>query len=99
MSDIAKWGILAAGAVLLIGLIFALPFVDFIDLSAFSNAINTLVVNLSPFFKTARGLVNYFLSPFGRTVLTGIMGWLVGKSFLMTTIKITSWAYHFIFRG
>ena len=99
MSDIAKWGILAAGAVVLIGLIFALPFVDFIDLSAFSEAISNIVDIASPFFRTGRGIINYFLSPFGRTLLTGIMGWLLGKHFLLTGIKITTWAYHFIFRG
>ena len=99
MSDIAKWALLGAGAVLLIGLIFALPFVDFIDLSEFSNAITQFVNILSPYFRSARGIINYFISPFGRTLLTGIMGWLIGKSFLMTGIKITSWAYHFIFRG
>lgn len=99
MSDVVKWGLLGAGAVLLIGMIVALPFVDFINLKEFSANMAVIVETIGEYLKTARGIVNMFLSPFGRTILTGIMGWLVGKTFLMNGIKIITWAYHFVFRG
>lgn len=99
MSDVVKWGLLGVGAVLLIGLIFALPFVQFIDLTKFSENIAVIVNTAGDYLRTARGIINLFLPPFGRTVLTGIMGWLIGKTFLMNGIKIITWAYHFIFRG
>lgn len=99
MSNAVKWALLAAGAVVLIGLVFALPFVDFANLTEFSNEIAVIVNYCGDFLQAGRGIINNFLSPFGRIVLSGIMGWLVGKNLLMIGIKITTWAYHFIFKG
>lgn len=98
MSDIAKWALLVAGIVILIALIVALPFVDFIDLGEFENALNNVVNIAGDAFQFARGLINCFLLPFGRTIVTGLMFWLLGKWAIMIGIKITAWAYHFIFK-
>lgn len=98
MSDIAKWGLLVAGAVALIALIVALPFVEFINVGEFTSAINTIVEVCSDGFLFGRGLLNNFLSPFGRGLVTGILLYLFGKFFIGITIKITSWIYHFIFK-
>lgn len=98
MSDAVKWGLLVAGAVVVIGLVFALPFTDFINLDEFSAQISIIVQHAGDFFRSARGIINNFLSPFGRTMLTGLMGWLFGKFAIMTTIKISTWVYHFIFK-
>ncbi len=99
MSDVAKWALLAVGAVALIALIMALPIVGFIDIEELTSSIAKVVNIVGPHFQTGRGIINNFLSPFGRTLLTGIMGWLVGKFALTTGIKITTWAYHYIFKG
>lgn len=99
MSDVVKWGLLTAAAVLLVGLIFALPFVQYIDLGEFAGAINNIVNICAEFFADARGLINCFLLPFGRTLLSGVMVWLFGKWAIMNGIKIVAWIYHFIFRG
>lgn len=99
MSDIVKWGLLTAGLVALIALVMALPFVGFIDLDQFSSALGTVVYVAGNSFKSARGLINCLLLPFGRTLLSGIMAWLVGKWAISIGIKITAWVYHFIFRG
>lgn len=99
MSNVAKWVLLASGAALLIALVFALPVADYIDLSEFSAQLSVIVMQCGNFFVSARGLINSFLSPFGRVVLTGLLGWLFGKWALMITIKIVTWAYHFIFKG
>ena len=99
MSDIVKWGLLTAGLVGLIALIMALPFVQFIDLGQFSSALGNVVNIAGGMFQSARGLVNSFLLPFGRTLLSGVMIWLVGKWAISIGIKITAWVYHFIFRG
>ncbi len=98
MSDIAKWALLAAGAVALIALIVALPFVQFIDLGEFTSSLNTVVAYAGDALLMARKLINNFLSPFGRTVLSGILIWLFGKTFMVLGIKIAAWVYHFIFK-
>lgn len=99
MSDIVKWGLLAAGAVALVALIVALPFVDFINVGELGTLISRLVVLVGGAFTSARGLVNNFLTPFGRDVLTGIMLYLLAKWVITLSIKITAWIYHFIFKG
>lgn len=98
MSDAIKWTLLGTALVLLIGMIVLLPFNQFINADEFTNAINTIVSLCSNAFSFARGLINNFLSPFGRTVLTGLLVWLFGKKFLMVSIKIVSSVYHFIFK-
>lgn len=98
MSDAIKWGLLVAGIVVLIGLVVALPFFDFIDLNNFSNAINTVVNICGNVFRSARGLINSFLTPFGRSAVTGLLLWFFGKWAVMVGIKITSWVYHFVFK-
>ena len=99
MSDIVKWGLLTAGLIALIALVMALPFVGYIDIGEFGSALTNIVNVAGEFFDDARGLINCFLLPFGRTLLTGIMAWLFGKWAIMVAIKIVAWVYHFIFRG
>lgn len=99
MSDVVKWGLLTAGLIALITLIMALPFVGFIDLGEFGAAINNIVSVAGTFFKDARALINCFLLPFGRTLLSGIMIWLLGKWAITVSIKVVAWVYHFVFRG
>lgn len=98
MSDVVKWALLVAGAIVLIGLILALPFVDFINFEEFSAALTNVVSIAGGAFKFARGLLNNFFLPFGRTIITGVMIWLVGKWAVMVAIKIAAWIYHFIFK-
>lgn len=98
MSDIAKWALLAAGAVALIALIMALPFVEFINVGEFSSAISSVVSIAGDALMSARKLINNLFSPFGRVVLSGLLMWLFGKWAMMIGIKISAWIYHFIFK-
>lgn len=98
MSNIAKWGLLAVGAVLIIGMICALPFMDFVDAGQFGSLIGSLVDIAGEGFVFARGLLNNFLTPFGRTALTGLLVWIFGKWVITITVKVVIWAYHFIFK-
>ena len=99
MSNAIKWALLTAGAVLLIGLVMSLPFVGFIDFGEFGSAISNIVTVVGDLFSSARGLINSFLLPFGRTVLTGLLLWLFGKWAITISIKTVTWVYHFVFRG
>ena len=99
MSNAIKWALLTAGALLLIGLVMALPFVGFIDFGEFGSAITNIVNVVGDFFTSARGIINCFLLPFGRTVLSGLLLWFFGKWALMVAIKMTTGIYHFVFRG
>lgn len=98
MSDAVKWGLLVVGAVLIVGLIVALPFVEFINFEQFGSAVTNIVTIAGNAFRFGRGLINNFLLPFGRSVASGIMIWLLGKWAITTTIKITVQIYHFIFK-
>lgn len=99
MSNAVKWALLGAGAVLLIGLVMALPFVEFINFGEFGGAVSNIVSVCGGLFSSARGLINCFLLPFGRTVLSGLLIWLFGKWAIMISIKTVTWVYHFVFRG
>lgn len=98
MSDVAKWTLLVAGAVVLIGLVVALPFVEFIDLGQFTEILARITEIAGEAFRFGRGLINLFLLPFGREVLSVLMEWFVAKWAILGTIKIGTWIYHFIFK-
>lgn len=98
MSDIAKWALLVVGAIALIGLIVALPFVQYIDVGEFGDLLNDILSVVGNAFQSARGLINNFLTPFGRGLLSGILIYLFGKWAINIGIKITAWIYHFIFK-
>ncbi len=98
MSNAVKWALLAAAAVALIALVVALPFTNFINASQFANSINVVVNTCGDYFTSARGILNNFLTPFGRTVLTGLLYWLFGKWAIMIAIKIGAWIQHFVFK-
>ena len=98
MSDIAKWALLVAGAVIIIGLIMAMPLQRFIDVGVFSSAISVVVNVCQEGFRFARGVVNNLLSPWARTAVTALAVYIIGKQFLTLSLKIIIWVYHFIFK-
>ena len=98
MSDVAKWALLVAGALVLLGLVLSLPFVEYINLEQLTKILATITEITGDYFRFARGLVNLFLLPFGRKILTGLIVWLVGKWAILMTIKTGAWIYHFIFK-
>ena len=98
MSNAIKWALLAAAAIGLIALVNALPFVNFIDSRGFSESLTTIMMTVSNGFYKARCLLNNFLSPLGRNILSGLLFWIMGKWAIMNAIKIGAWVYHFIFK-
>lgn len=99
MSNVIKWGILAAAVVALVALIVALPFNQYINVSQFSSAIAGVTSICADAFKFARGLVNNFFSPFGRSCISGLIFYWIGGFFVKIAIKLVAWVQHFIFRG
>lgn len=99
MSNAVKWALLAAGAVLLVGLVLSLPFVDVINFTELSTSVGNLIRVAGSAFQSARGIINNFLTPWGVGVLTGIIYYELAKWAITVGIKITTWIYHFIFRG
>lgn len=99
MSNIVKWGLLAAAVVALVALIVALPFNDYISSSNFSEAVNVIINYLGKYLKFGRALLNNFLNTWGRTALTGLIAYSFTKFFITLSIKVGSWVYHFVFRG
>lgn len=98
MSDVAKWALLVAGAIALIALIVSLPFVQFADGNEFTVLLQQLSTLAGSALQSARGIVNNFLTPFGRNVLTGLLYYLFGKWAISIGIKTGAWIYHFIFK-
>ena len=98
MSDIIKWGLLAAALAAIIALVVALPFNDFLNFGELSAAISNVVSIAGSAFSFGRGLINNLFLPFGRKVASGLMIWLIGKWVLMIGIKTATWAAHFIFK-
>ena len=98
MSDVLKWTLLIAAAAAVIALIVGLPFLGFIDGQAFAEMIDEFVSLAGGAFQFGRGLINNFLTPFGRSCLSGILFWIIGKWVITFTIKAFSWATHFLFK-
>lgn len=98
MGDAIKWALLATAIVVLIALVVALPFNNFLDVSEFADTVGTIVRVCGSSFQSARGLINCFLTPFGRTLVTGMLLWFFGKWAIMVAVKIVAWVYHFIFK-
>lgn len=98
MSDIVKWGLLAAAAAAIIALIVALPFNEFLDFGELSTALSNVVNIAGNAFAFGRGLINNLFLPFGRKIASGLMIWLICKWVLMIGIKTATWAAHFIFK-
>lgn len=98
MSDIVKWGLLVAGAVAALAAVLALPFVEFIDSSQLAAVVANIATIAGGAFRFGRGLINCFLTPFGRSLLTGVMVWLIGKRVVLVSIKVGTWVKHYIFK-
>lgn len=98
MGEFVKWALLAAGIVALIALIIVLPVANFLNVQELSSAINSVVNVAADFFQSARGLINSFTTPFGATIITGLIAWFFGKFFITLAIKLAAWVYHFIFK-
>lgn len=99
MSNAIKWAILGALVIALIALIVVLPFNDYINVSEFTTSVNGIVTLCGQYFRFGRGLINNFLTPFGRGCVTGLMSYWIAKFFINLSIKVVAWVNHFIFRG
>ncbi len=98
MSDVVKWGLLVAGIVAMLAIVLALPFVQYIDATEFGNAVGDVISVCGDSIRHARCIINNFLSPFGRELLTGVLYYLFGKWAITLGVKITAWVYHFVFK-
>lgn len=98
MAEFIKWGLLGVAIVALIALIVALPFMEFLNLGELSSQLGILATELGGFLGGARALINVFLPPFGRTILSGMLAYIMLKWVFLIGIKTTSWAYHFVFK-
>lgn len=98
MGDVVKWGLLVAGIILLISMIAGLPFLEFMNLEEFTGAIASVVSICGDAFKFARGLINNFLTPFGRGAATGLIFWVICKPFVLQAIQYIVMVYHYIFK-
>lgn len=98
MSDAVKWALLVAAALVIIGMVVTLDYMDYIDLNTFSSAVSSVISVVGNGFNFGRGIINNLLSPWARVALSGLMYWIIGKELILWTIKVSVWVYHFIFK-
>lgn len=98
MGEMAKWAILAAIIITIVSLCVAFPITQYMNLGVYTEGIAVLVNYAGNAFIFARGLINNFLSPWGRAALTGLMIWLIGKWLLTYSLKVLVWVYHWLFK-
>ena len=98
MGDVVKWGLLVVGILLVVSMIAELPFLEFLNLDELTGAISQVVSICGGVFRFARGLINNFLTPFGRVAATGLIFWVICKPFIMTAIQYIVMVYHYIFK-
>lgn len=98
MGDFVKWGLLIVGLVAVIALIVALPVWEYLDTTELGTAVGSLVTYVGDFFRSARGLINNFTTPFGAGALTAVITFKLTKPFVTRAIKMLVGIYHFIFK-
>lgn len=97
MSNIVKWGILTAGLIAIVAVCSTFGLLD--GVTSIGGLINQLVSLLGSGLQFGRGLINNFLTPSGRVLLTGLLMFIFFKWVVTMGVKITTTVYHFIFRG
>lgn len=103
MSDIAKWGLLVAGAVAVIALIFSI-FAGFgwdvpKTIETLSFLISALVYYAGEGLRFGREMINLLFVPSGfEPFVTGVLVYLITRWFVQLGVKIAAWVYHYIFK-
>lgn len=100
MSNAVKWALLAAAFLAVIVVIMTFPFVQYISpsIAEIGTYVEPFVKIVGKYTTTARGLINIFLLPYARGLLSGCFMYLIFKKIMTMTVKITAWIYHFIFK-
>lgn len=98
MSDIAKWALLAAAAVVAIGLIMGLGIADAMNGALFSTAVANIVSVAADGLRFGRGIVNNLVLPAAIPVVTAVLSFVTLKWLVTLTVKVTAWVYHFVFK-
>lgn len=97
MSDIAKWGLLVLGIVLVVELILGTGVMSGLQMaqgymdstfSAFSNVV-------APYFVFVKGFLNHFFPP---KLLNWVISWAIIRPFATWTIKLLKFVYSWIFK-
>lgn len=98
MSDGIKWTLLATTLIVLVGLIVALPLGSGINIVELGSAMGTIVSYCGTALRTVRGILNNLLTPVGRTILTGLLYYILFKFVFVIGINVTTWIYKWIFK-
>ena len=96
MSDLAKWALLVAGAILAVTMVLAVAGDPFNYLDQMGEIIAGFALVAEPYLRFGRGLINnFFLSP---SLVTGVLWWVLVKWFVKLSVRILAWVYHYIFK-
>jgi len=98
LSDAVKWALLVAGAIVIIGMVVSLDYMEYLDFGTFGSAVSSVISIVGEGFNFGRGIINNLLSPWARVALSGLMYWIIGKELILWSIKVSVWVYHFIFK-
>lgn len=98
MSDVVKWALLVAGALLVIAAI-VIPLSGAIDFSVLTTSLGNLTSTLSTYILFGRKLLNNFLLPPARPLASVVIVFEFTKWFVLLGVRIVSAIYHWIFKG
>lgn len=98
MSDALKWTLLATTLILLVGLVCALPLTNGINLVELGDGMSTIVHYCGNALTCVRGFINNLLTPIGRTILTGVLYYIMFKFVFVIGINVVTWVYKWIFK-
>lgn len=94
MSQALKWTLLGVSLAALIVLILSLPIFGVIDYDQISGAVNAFVSFMAPYVKFGRSAVNMLLFPWARTILSGMLVWIIIKPLAVQGLAVVLTAYH-----
>lgn len=98
MSDLAKWALLVAGLIAIIALIVALPIFSALNVDELTSAVSGIVTAASGAFQAARGIINCFFTPVGRTILSVVINYKLLRFAYKWGVQVVAMAYRWIFK-
>lgn len=98
MSDVVKWAILVALVLVIFVMIVSLPVFIGFNIPALVEGISGFISVAGTTISNARAIINNFLTPTAREVLSGLIFYLVAKPFVLFAIDLTVGITRFVYK-
>lgn len=103
MTKFVEWAALIVAIGLIVAIIVTLPIMDIITQTIGSNYLTTMVgtvVSYTSYYLTqARGFINWLFPSFMIPYVTIVIYYMTFKILLQWSLRILTYAYHWLFKG